>query len=67
MLAVALLAGCAKKPVAAKVQAPPPPAPEPTVTLSVSPADITPGQSANLTWEAQNATDITLETIDRRR
>jgi peptidoglycan-associated lipoprotein len=63
MLAVALLAGCAKKPVAAKVQAPPPPVPEPTVTLSVSPADITPGQSANLTWEAQNATDVTLETI----
>ena len=64
MLAVALLlAGCAKKPVAAKVQAPPPPTPEPTVTLSVSPADITPGQSANLTWETQNATEVTLESI----
>jgi len=64
MLAVALLlAGCAKKQVAAKVQAPPPPAPEPTVTLSVSPADITEGQSASLTWEAQNATDVTLESM----
>ena len=64
MLAVALLlAGCAKKQVAAKVQAPPPPAPEPTVTLTVSPADITEGQSASLTWEAQNATDVTLESM----
>ena len=65
MLALALLlvAGCAKKPVAAKVQAPPPPQPQPTVTLNVDPADITQGQSAKLTWEAQNATDVTIESM----
>src|SRR5437588_3756311 len=64
MLAAALLlvAGCAKKPVTAKVQAPPP-QPQPTVTLSVDPADINQGQSAKLTWEAQNATQVTLESI----
>jgi peptidoglycan-associated lipoprotein len=65
MLAAALLlvAGCAKKPVTAKVQAPPPAQPQPTVTLSVYPADINQGQSASLTWEAQNATEVTLESI----
>lgn len=58
-----LVAGCAKKPVA-KVTPPPPPAPpQPTVTLNVDPSDITQGQSAKLTWEAQNATDVTLEPI----
>jgi peptidoglycan-associated lipoprotein len=68
MLALALCAtlllvtGCAKKPVA-KVQPPPPPAPQPTVTLSVYPSDITQGQSAKLTWEAQNATNVSIEPI----
>lgn len=58
-----LIAGCAKKPVA-KVTPPPPPAPpQPTVTLNVYPSDINQGQSANLTWEAQNATEVTLESI----
>ena len=58
-----LIAGCAKKPVA-KVTPPPPPAPpQPTVTLSVYPSDINQGQSAKLTWEAQNATEVTLESI----
>jgi peptidoglycan-associated lipoprotein len=61
--AMLLVAGCAKKPVTAKVQAPPPPQPQPTVTLSVYPSDINQGQSANLTWEAQNATQVTLEAI----
>jgi len=58
-----LVAGCAKKPVA-KVTPPTPPAPpQPTVTLSVSPSEINQGQSAKLTWEAQNATEVTLESI----
>jgi peptidoglycan-associated lipoprotein len=58
-----LVTGCAKKPVA-KVTPPPPPAPpQPTVTLNVYPSDINQGQSAKLTWEAQNATDVTLESI----
>lgn len=63
-LAAALLlaTGCAKKPVTAKVQPPPPPA-QPTVTLNVYPSDINQGQSAKLTWEAQNATNVTIEPI----
>jgi peptidoglycan-associated lipoprotein len=59
--ALLLITGCAKKPVAAKVQAPPPTPPQPTVTLSVYPAQIQQGQSAKLTWEAQNATDVAIE------
>ena len=63
-LAAALLlaTGCAKKPVTAKVQPPPPPA-QPTVTLTVYPSDISQGQSSKLTWEAQNATNVTIEPI----
>jgi peptidoglycan-associated lipoprotein len=62
-IALLLVTGCAKKPVAAKVQAPPPPAPQPTVTLNVSPSDINQGQSAKLTWEAQNANNVTIEPL----
>jgi peptidoglycan-associated lipoprotein len=61
--ALLLVTGCAKKPVTAKVEAPPPPAPQPTVTLNVDPADINQGQSAKLTWEAQNATNVSIEPI----
>jgi peptidoglycan-associated lipoprotein len=61
--ALLLVMGCAKKPVAAKVQAPPPAPPQPTVTLNVYPSAITQGQAAKLTWDAQNATDITLESV----
>src|SRR5215469_14711868 len=61
--AALLIAGCAKKPVAKETPPPPPAPPQPTVTLNVYPSDITQGQSAKLTWEAQNATDVTLEPI----
>ena len=61
--ALFLITGCAKKPAAAKVQTPPPAPPQPTVTLNVYPSDIKQGQSAKLSWEAQNATDVTLEQI----
>jgi peptidoglycan-associated lipoprotein len=57
-----LIAGCAKKPVA-KVTPPPPPQPEPTVTLSVYPQEIKKGDSAKLTWESKNATDVTIESL----
>ena len=63
LAALLLVVGCAKKKVA-KVEPPPPaPQPQPTVTLSVEPSDITPGQSAKLTWDSQNATDVTIESI----
>jgi peptidoglycan-associated lipoprotein len=61
--ALLLVTGCAKKPATAKVVAPPPPSPQPTVTLNVYPANINQGQSAKLTWEAQNATNVSIEPI----
>src|SRR5258707_6048088 len=61
--AMLLIAGCAKKPVAAKVEPPPPPQPQPTVTLSVSPQEIKKGESAKLTWESKDATDVTIESL----
>ena len=61
--ALLLVAGCAKKKVATKAPTPPPPPAQPTVTLSVEPSDITQGQSAQLSWEAQNATDVTIESL----
>jgi peptidoglycan-associated lipoprotein len=60
LLAVGL-SGCGKKKT---VQAPPPPPPQPkpvTATLSASPTSIQRGQSATLTWAAENADDVTLE------
>jgi len=61
--ALLLVTGCAKKPVAAKVEAPPPPQPQPSVSLSVYPQEIKKGESAKLTWEAKNATDVTIESL----
>lgn len=60
--ALLLVTGCAKKKVA-QVPTPPPPAPQPTVTLSVVPSDIQQGQSAKLTWQAENATDVTIDSV----
>jgi len=61
--ALLLVAGCAKKKVATNVPTPPPSPAQPTVTLSVEPSDITQGQSAQLNWQAQNATDVTIESL----
>jgi len=61
--AMLLIAGCAKKPVAAKVEPPPPPPPQPSVTLSASPQEIKKGESAKLTWESKDATDVTIESL----
>lgn len=58
--------GCRKKvtppPAVAKPEPPPPPppAPAPTMSLSASPAAIEKGQSATLSWNSQNATDVTI-------
>jgi peptidoglycan-associated lipoprotein len=62
-IALLLITGCAKKPAAAKVQPPPPAPPQPVVTLSVYPAQVQQGQSAKLSWEAQNATDVAIEPV----
>jgi peptidoglycan-associated lipoprotein len=52
--------GCAKK--AAKATPPAPPAtPQPTATLAASPDEIQQGQSTVLTWQTENASDVSIE------
>jgi len=59
LVTVVLLAGCNKK--AAKVTPPtPPPAPAPTASLTASPDSIHQGQSTQLSWTTQNATQIAI-------
>jgi len=56
---VLTLGGCKKK-VAPPPPPPPPPPAAPTASLSASPDTIQTGQSSTLTWQTQNATEITL-------
>jgi peptidoglycan-associated lipoprotein len=61
---VLMLAGCHKK-AAPAPPPPPPPAPPaaPTASISVSPNSIQQGQSATLSWQTSNATDISIDGI----
>ncbi|MGE5111882.1 MAG: peptidoglycan-associated lipoprotein Pal [Acidobacteriaceae bacterium] len=61
VFAVLAFNGCAKKVAVAKPAPPPPPPAAPTATLSASPADLQKGQSTQLTWSTENATEITIE------
>jgi peptidoglycan-associated lipoprotein len=54
-----MLAACNKKEAKVTPPATAPP-PSPTATLAVSPDSIQRGQSTDLTWRTQNATDITI-------
>ena len=57
---VLLSSGCGKK--AAKATPPAPPAPPtPTATLAASPEVIQQGQSTVLTWNTENASNISIE------
>jgi peptidoglycan-associated lipoprotein len=58
-----LLGACAKKPAPAPPQAPPPPPPAPTASIAVNPSSIQAGQSASLTWQTSNATDVSIDGI----
>lgn len=42
---------------------PPPPPPAPTASISVNPTTIQGGQSASLTWQTENATDVSIDGI----
>lgn len=55
------LGACAKKVATAKATPPPPPPAAPTARLTASPSDLQKGQSTTLTWNTQNATDITID------
>jgi len=60
LAAALVLAACSKK--VAKVTPPAPPAPpSPTASLAASPEVIQQGQSTTLTWQTQNANDITIQ------
>jgi peptidoglycan-associated lipoprotein len=57
---ILILGGCKKK-VAPPPPPPPPPPAAPTATLSARPDTIQPGQSSTLSWQTQNATEVTLD------
>jgi peptidoglycan-associated lipoprotein len=61
--ALMMLGACAKK-AAPAPPPPPPPAPAaPTASISVNPNTIQAGQSASLTWQTTNATDVSIDGI----
>jgi len=62
LAAVLTLGGCAKK-ATPPPPPPPPPAAAPTASISVNPATIQGGQSASLTWQTSNATDVSIDGI----
>src|SRR2546426_613108 len=62
LVAAAFTFGCAKKPVAQTpaAPAPAPAAARPTVTLQASPTSINKGESATLSWNSTDATELTI-------
>ena len=61
MSVILMLGACHKK--AAPPPPPPPPPPSPTASISVSPDTIQAGQSATLSWQTSNATDVSIDGI----
>jgi peptidoglycan-associated lipoprotein len=55
--------GACKKKAAPPPPPPPPPPAAPTASISVSPSSIEGGQSASLTWQTSNATDVSIDGI----
>ena len=62
-LAAILMFGACKKKAAPPPPPPPPPPASPTASISVSPDTIQKGQSATLTWQTSNATDVSIDGI----
>jgi peptidoglycan-associated lipoprotein len=62
-LGAALMLGACHKKAAPPPPPPPPPPPTPTASISVSPDSIQAGQSATLTWQTGNATDVSIDGI----
>jgi len=59
--ALMMLGACAKKVAPTPPPPPPPPPAAPTASISVSPNSIQTGQSASLTWQTTNATDVSID------
>jgi len=62
LCAIMMLGACKKK-AAPPPPPPPPPPPSPTASISVSPDTIQQGQSATLSWQTSNATDVSIDGI----
>ena len=62
-LGAILMLGACKKKAAPPPPPPPPPPPSPTASISVTPDTIQPGQSATLSWQTSNATDVSIDGI----
>jgi peptidoglycan-associated lipoprotein len=62
-LSALLMLGACKKKAAPPPPPPPPPPPAPTASISFSPSSIQAGQSASLTWQTSNATDVSIDGI----
>lgn len=58
-----LALGACKKKAAPPPPPPPPPPPAPTASIAVNPTSIQAGQSASLTWQTSNATDVSIDGI----
>jgi peptidoglycan-associated lipoprotein len=58
-----LALGACKKKAAPPPPPPPPASPAPTASISVNPTSISAGQSASLTWQTGNATDVSIDGI----
>jgi peptidoglycan-associated lipoprotein len=63
LLGAIMMLGACKKKVAPPPPPPPPPPPAPTASIAVNPSTIQQGQSASLTWQTSNATDISIDGI----
>ena len=63
LLGAIMMLGACKKKVAPAPPPPPPPPPAPTASIAVNPSTIQQGQSASLTWQTTNATDISIDGI----
>ncbi|HEY3618157.1 MAG TPA: peptidoglycan-associated lipoprotein Pal [Candidatus Sulfotelmatobacter sp.] len=62
LTALLTLGACGKK-ATPPPPPPPPPPPAPTASIAVSPNTIQAGQSASLTWQTSNATDVSIDGI----
>jgi len=64
LLAALLLVACEKKSTPPPPPPPPPP-PTPTASLSAHPDSIQAGQSTQLTWRTENATDVSIDGVGK--
>jgi peptidoglycan-associated lipoprotein len=62
-LGAIMMLGACKKKAAPPPPPPPPPPPSPTASIYVSPDTIQPGESATLSWQTSNATDVTIDGV----